>query len=384
MLRFLRRGEREDRQKTQDAVRRTRGQWFRQVTGLFRRSQIDDGLWDELEELLISADVGVSTTMKLLDALRDRIRQSGITDPDEALEALKEEMIEMLSVEGSERVMDVEEPPLVILMVGVNGVGKTTGIARLTRLYADEGRSVLLGAGDTFRAAAIEQLQTWGERLEVDVISHRQGADSAAVAFDTIQAGKSRGVDVVIIDTAGRLHTRSNLMAELQKMRNVVARQGVSRSQRVILAMDATTGQNGLMQARTFVKDMRCAGVFLAKLDGSAKGGVVLAIADELELPVLFVGTGSSRRTSRCSTRGTLWKGCFPRDISVHKKSLAPQAGCLRRFCFRCIRLLCRPTRSVSHRSSRSCRGTAPSGWSGCPARSVSSRSGCCGGARGT
>ena len=292
MLRFFRRGDQEDRQRTQDAVRRTRGQWFSHVTGLFQRSQIDDSLWDELEELLISADVGVPTTMKLLDALRDRIRGSGITNPDEALEALKEEMIEMLRVEGSDGVMDVEESPLVILMVGVNGVGKTTGIARLTRLYMDEGRSVLLGAGDTFRAAAIEQLQTWGDRLEVDVSAHRQGADSAAVAFDTIQAGKSRGVDVVIIDTAGRLHTRSNLMSELQKMRNVVSRQGVSRSQRVILAMDATTGQNGLMQARTFVKDMRCAGVFLAKLDGSAKGGVVLAIADELDLPVLFVGTG--------------------------------------------------------------------------------------------
>ena len=292
MIRFWQRGDQGDRQRTQEAVGRTRGQWFRHVAGLFQRSQIDDGLWDELEELLISADVGGSTTMKLLDALRDRIRRSGITHPDGALAALKEEMIEMLTVEGSELVMDVEEPPLVIMMVGVNGVGKTTGIARLAWMYKEEGRSVLLGAGDTFRAAAIEQLQTWGERLKVDVIAHRQGADSAAVAFDSIQAAKARGVDVVIVDTAGRLHTRSNLMAELQKMRNVIARQGVSRSQRVILAMDATTGQNGLMQARTFVKDMRCAGVFLAKLDGSAKGGVVLAIADELDLPVLFVGTG--------------------------------------------------------------------------------------------
>ena len=272
MLRFFRRGDREDRERTQAAVGRTRGQWFRQVTSLFQRSEIDDGLWDELEELLISADVGVSTTMKLLDALRDRIGRSGITHPDEALEALKEEMIEMLIVEGSERAMDVEESPLVILMVGVNGVGKTTGIARLARLYVDEGRSVLLGAGDTFRAAAIEQLQAWGERLEVDVIAHRQGADAAAVAFDTIQAAKSRGMDVVIIDTAGRLHTRTNLMAELQKMRNVVARQGVSRSQRVILAMDATTGQNGLMQARTFVKEMRCAGCVPGEAGRVGKG----------------------------------------------------------------------------------------------------------------
>ena len=294
MLRFLRRGQHQDREKTRGAVRRTGRRWFQRVTGVFQRDSIDDDMWDELEEILISADVGVSTTMKLLDALRDAIRDEGITSPDDAFEALKRLMIEMLDVEGVESVMDVEESPLVILMVGVNGVGKTTAIARLTKLYQDEGKSVLLGAGDTFRAAAIEQLQTWGDRLDVDVVAHRQGADSAAVAFDSIQAAQSRDADVVIIDTAGRLHTRAPLMTELRKVRNVIARQGVARSQRVILAMDATTGQNGLMQARAFAQDMRCAGVFLAKLDGSAKGGVVLAITDELNLPVLFVGTGET------------------------------------------------------------------------------------------
>ena len=292
MLRFLTRGEREDRDRTRSAVRRTGQRWFRRMTGVFQRSRIDDDMWDELEEILISADVGVPTTMKLLDDLRDEIRDNGVTRPEEAFDLLKDAMVEALTVDGAGSAMDVEESPLVILMVGVNGVGKTTAIARLAKLHLDEGSSVLLGAGDTFRAAAIEQLQTWGERLSVDVIAHRQGADSAAVAFDTIQAARSRGIDVVIIDTAGRLHTRSNLMTELRKMRNVIARQGVSRSQRVILAMDATTGQNGLIQARTFLEDMRCAGVFLAKLDGSAKGGVVLSITQELDLPVLFVGTG--------------------------------------------------------------------------------------------
>ncbi len=292
MLRFLRRSEREDRERTRSAVRRTGQRWFQRMTSVFQRSQIDDDMWDELEEILISADVGVPTTMKLLDDLRDEVRDSGITRPEEAFDLLKDAMVEALTVEGASTIMQVEEPPLVILMVGVNGVGKTTAIARLAQLHIDSGNSVLLGAGDTFRAAAIEQLQTWGERLGVDVIAHRQGADSAAVAFDTIQAARSRGVDVVIIDTAGRLHTRSNLMTELRKMRNVIARQGVSRSQRVILAMDATTGQNGLIQARTFLEDMHCAGVFLAKLDGSAKGGVVLSITQELDLPVLFVGTG--------------------------------------------------------------------------------------------
>ena len=292
MLRFLRRSEREDRERTRSAVRRTGQRWFQRMTGVFQRSQIDDDMWDEMEEILISADVGVPTTMKLLDDLRDKVRDNGITCPEDAFDLLKNAMVDALTVDGADNVMEVEEPPLVILVVGVNGVGKTTAIARLTQLHLDAGNSVLLGAGDTFRAAAIEQLQTWGDRLGVDVIAHRQGADSAAVAFDTIQAARSRGVDIVIIDTAGRLHTRSNLMTELRKMRNVIARQGVSRSQRVLLAMDATTGQNGLIQARSFLEDMRCAGVFLAKLDGSAKGGVVLSITQELNLPVLFVGTG--------------------------------------------------------------------------------------------
>ncbi len=294
MLRFLRRERREDRRRTQSAVQKTGRRWFRRMANVFQRRRIDDALWDELEELLISADVGVQTTFDLLDALRDRVRREAVSDPAAALELLKDEMTARLSVEGAERALEVEEPPLVILMVGVNGVGKTTAIARLARLYLDEGKSVLLGAGDTFRAAAVEQLQAWGERVGVDVVAHRQGADAAAVAFDSVQAARARGADVVIIDTAGRLHTRGGLMAELRKVRNVIARQGVSRSLRVILAMDATTGGNGLFQARAFVDDMRCVGVFLAKLDGSAKGGVALAIADELKLPVLFVGTGES------------------------------------------------------------------------------------------
>ena len=292
MLRFFGRREREDKAKTRSAVRKTGQRWFRRVAGVFQRGEIDDGMWDELEELLISADVGVPVAMRLLDALRDRVAADGLTDPREALEALKAEMERALTVEGADRAMEVEEAPLVVLMVGVNGAGKTTAIARLAKLYADEGKSVLLGAGDTFRAAAIEQLQAWGGRLGMEVVAHRQGADSAAVAFDCVQAAIARGADVAIIDTAGRLHTRSDLMAELRKVRNAIARQGVSRSQRVLLAMDATTGQNGLAQARAFSRDMRCAGVFLTKLDGSAKGGAALAIAHELALPILFAGTG--------------------------------------------------------------------------------------------
>ena len=292
MLRFFKRGDQEDKERTEKAVTRTRRTWFGRMTQVFQRSQIDDDMWDELEELLISADVGVETTMSLLDRLRHRIRSDGITQPSDAFDALKSEMVEALRIQGGDKTMDVDEPPLVILMIGVNGVGKTTAIARLANLYKQAGKFVLLGAGDTFRAAAIDQLQVWGDRLNLDVIAHRQGADPGAVAFDSVQAAQSRGADVVIVDTAGRLHTRSNLMQELSKVRNVIARQGVAQSLRVILAMDATTGQNGLIQARTFKEAIRCDGVFLAKLDGTAKGGVVLAITNELQLPVLFIGTG--------------------------------------------------------------------------------------------
>jgi fused signal recognition particle receptor len=262
------------------------------MTRVFQRSQIDDAMWDELEELLFSADVGAGTTMKLLDQLRGRVAEYGLTAPPEALSALKTEMTSLLSVGDVVQAFEPKDRPLVLLMAGVNGVGKTTSVAKLASLYQAEGRRVLLGAGDTFRAAAIEQLQAWGERLGLDVIAHRQGADAGAVAFDTVQAARSRGVDVVIIDTAGRIHTRSNLMQELTKIRDVIGRQVAEGSLRVILTMDATTGQNGLVQARAFTDAIQCDGVFLAKLDGTAKGGVVLAIADELHLPVLFIGTG--------------------------------------------------------------------------------------------
>ena len=276
----------------EQAVGRTRQTWFGRMTRVFQRSQIDDAMWDELEELLISADVGVSTTMKLLDQLRERIAENGFTAPAEAFNALKTEMTSLLTVGVGVQALEPEDRPLVLLMAGVNGAGKTTSIAKLASLYQAEGKRVLLGAGDTYRAAAIEQLQAWGERLGLDVIAHRHGADPGAVAFDTVQAARSREVDVVIIDTAGRIHTRTNLMQELTKIHGVIGRQVAEGSLRVILTMDATTGQNGLVQARAFTDAIQCDGVFLAKLDGTAKGGVVLAIADELGLPVLFIGTG--------------------------------------------------------------------------------------------
>ena len=291
MFKFLRRREK-DTEKTEQAVKKTRQTWFGRVATAFRRSTLDDDLWDELEELLISADVGVHTTERLLRSLRERIREEHVREPDDALELLKQEMENILSVDGDPSPLEnVEERPLILLVVGVNGVGKTTSIAKLAQLYREDDKQVILGAADTFRAAAIDQLQMWGHRLDVDVIAHQSGSDPGAVAFDTLQAARARDTDVVIIDTAGRLHTKLNLMEELKKIQRVLTRQG-GESQRVLLTLDATTGQNGLFQARAFVDAVKCDGVFLAKLDGTAKGGMVLAIADELMLPVLYIGTG--------------------------------------------------------------------------------------------
>ena len=288
------RDKEKDRQKTEEALARTRRSWFGQVATLFQRSGIDDDLWDELEETLILGDVGVATTQKILDKLRARVRQDSVSDPAVALDLLKQEIALLLHANGTAQPMVAEKPPLALLVVGVNGVGKTTSIAKLASAFREDGRSVLLGAADTFRAAAIDQLQEWGRRLEIDVVAHRPGADPASVAFDTLSAARARGIDVVIIDTAGRLHTKSNLMEELKKMRRALSRQIGEESQRVLLTLDATTGQNGLYQARAFVDAVKCDGVFLAKLDGTAKGGIAIAIADELGLPVLYVGTGES------------------------------------------------------------------------------------------
>lgn len=289
MFRFSRRREPD---KTERAVSKTRQAWFGRVASLFQRPQLDEDLWDQLEELLISADVGVGTTETLMTRLRERTKQERITLPDDALKLLKQEMVDILRWDGAAQSLDVDKPPLILLVIGVNGVGKTTSIAKLARWYVQDGKRVILGAADTFRAAAIEQLQAWGRRVGVEVIAHQPGADPGAVAFDTLQAARARGADVVIIDTAGRLHTKSNLMEELKKIHRVLARQGAADSQRVLLTLDATTGQNGLAQARTFTEAVHCDGVFLAKLDGTAKGGMVLAIAQELKLPVLYIGTG--------------------------------------------------------------------------------------------
>ncbi|MBA7600053.1 Signal recognition particle receptor FtsY [subsurface metagenome] len=258
---------------------------------LFDRATIDDEVWDELEELLILADVGVSTAGKLIAGVKQRVSDNKLNEGPQVRAALEAEMVNMLNIPPPET-PDHLSSPRVTLVVGVNGSGKTTSIAKLAYNLQEEGKSVLLAAADTFRAAAIDQLQRWSERLGVDMVAHQPGADPGAVVFDALQAASSRQVDEVIIDTAGRLHTKYNLMEELKKIRRVAAKADATAPHQVILVLDATTGQNGLTQARYFTEAVGVTGIFLAKLDGTAKGGIVLAICDELAIPIQFIGVG--------------------------------------------------------------------------------------------
>ena len=255
------------------------------------RKQIDADLLEELEYTLISADIGVTTTTEILERIRERVDRKLVGDASELRGLIREFLLEVL--EGSDRPLAyVDEPPAVIMMVGVNGAGKTTTIGKLTAHLKSEGHGVLLCAADTFRAAAVEQLEIWGQRTGVDVIRQKTGADPAAVIFDALQAAKARKVDYLIVDTAGRLQTKANLMAELEKMRRTASRVIPDAPHEVLLVLDATTGQNGLEQARKFTETSGVTGIVLTKLDGTAKGGVVVAIARELGLPIRFVGVG--------------------------------------------------------------------------------------------
>jgi fused signal recognition particle receptor len=255
------------------------------------RKEIDAAVLDEIEETLYTADIGVPTTTEIVERLRERAERHLLGDGDELKRLIREHLLEVL--EGAERPMPhVASPPAVVMVVGVNGSGKTTTIGKLARRYQTEGRKVLLCAADTFRAAAIEQLEVWGQRTGAEVIRQNPGADPSAVIFDALQAAKARKVDYVIVDTAGRLHTRENLMAELEKMRRTATRVVPGAPHEVLLVLDATTGQNGLEQARRFTESSGVTGIVLAKLDGTAKGGVVVAITRELNLPIRYIGVG--------------------------------------------------------------------------------------------
>jgi len=253
--------------------------------------KIDDELLRKLETALLSADLGVRTTREVLAALREEATQQKITDSSQVRGELKKQLERILRAPGSSNGTP-QAAPVVIFVVGVNGTGKTTTIGKLANRLRHEGRSVLLCAADTFRAAAIEQLEIWAERNGVEMIRQKAGADPAAVVFDAMMAARARGVDVVIVDTAGRLHTKSNLMAELEKMKRTAAKQVAGAPHEVLLVLDATTGQNGLVQAREFTEHAGVTGLVLTKLDGTAKGGIAVAIVRELGLPIRFVGTG--------------------------------------------------------------------------------------------
>ncbi len=275
----------------QQGLKRSRDTWFSRAMHLFDRTTIGDEVWDELEELLISADVGVSTAEKLIERVKQRVAEEKIKEGSLVRRALQAEMVDILKI-APQQVAGNLSGPRVILVVGVNGGGKTMSIAKLAYQSKNEGRKVILAAADTFRAAAIDQLRRLGERVGVDVIAHRPDADPGAVVFDALEAARSRQVQEVIIDTAGRLHTKFNLMEELKKIKRVAAKVDPTAPHEVMLVLDATTGQNGLTQARYFTEAVGVTGIFLAKLDSTAKGGIVLAVCDQLKIPVQFIGVG--------------------------------------------------------------------------------------------
>ncbi len=262
---------------------------FGRLAGLLGATEITPGTWDDLEELLVQADLGIETTVSVVEALKKATREQGLTHASELQVLLKAELRSRLSAPP---VVDFSAKPTVILLVGVNGSGKTTTAAKLGKRWAAAGQRLLFGAADTFRAAAVDQLQVWGERLGVEVIAGAPEADPGAVAFNAIQAGVSRSVDIILIDTAGRLHTRFNLMEELKKIQRVVGKALPGAPHAVWLVLDATTGQNALQQARAFKEAVQVSGVILSKLDSSARGGMAFAVQRELGLPILFVGLG--------------------------------------------------------------------------------------------
>ena len=280
--------------KTEESLKRTKQGFIRRIVGVFNTPKIDEEFWENLEETLISADVGVKTSTRISETLRERVKSERLGNPDDIRVALREEMAAILSKAAGDRefLSSVNGGPGVVLVVGVNGGGKTTSIGKMAHAYCSEGQSVVLAAADTFRAAAIEQLEVWGERSGAHVVAHQQGSDPGAVAFDALSSAKNRKADLVLVDTAGRLHTKYNLMQELQKIKRVVSRFDPSAPHEVVLVLDAVIGQNAVAQARQFIESAGVTGIFLAKLDGSAKGGVVLSICDELGIPIRFIGTG--------------------------------------------------------------------------------------------
>ena len=256
---------------------------------LYGKNEIDDEFYEDLEEILVMADVGVTTATEIVDKLKDAVFKKNLRKAKDVKAEIRDIVAELLS--GGEE-LDMITVPSVILVIGVNGVGKTTSIGKMAAMFKEEGKKVILGAADTFRAAAIDQLEIWADRADVDIVKHKEGADPAAVVFDTIAAGKARNADIIICDTAGRLHNKKNLMEELAKIYRVIDRQLPYADREILLVLDATTGQNAVNQAKEFKDVAEITGIILTKLDGTAKGGVVLAIKNDLKVPVKFIGVG--------------------------------------------------------------------------------------------
>src|SRR5262245_4963805 len=280
-------------EKIKQAVKQTQENFTERIQDLVEgKKEIDPNMLDELEAIMIGADIGVNTTTEILDSIREQMSRKELQDPQQLRGAVKDALLKILSVNYSAPKEVAEGEPFVILMVGVNGAGKTTTIGKLANRFKKDGKKVLLCASDTFRAAAVEQLEVWATRSATPIIKQQAGADPSAVLFDALQSAKSKKIDYVIVDTAGRLHTKHNLMAELEKMTRIARREVATAPHEVLLVMDATTGQNGLTQAREFTKTAGVTGLILTKLDGTAKGGVVTAIAKDLKIPIRFVGVG--------------------------------------------------------------------------------------------
>ncbi len=281
----------EDREQIDRAVAKTREGVFGKISGLFREQVITDDTWEELEDLLIQADVGPATAVQLVEAARAQVQREELRTPVEAETAVRRNMVSILGADGH---IPLEETPAgtVVLIVGVNGSGKTTSVAKLSAFLERRGRTVLLAAADTFRAAAIDQLRVWSERVHAPLVAHQPNADPGAVVFDAIKAAQARHSDIVLVDTAGRLHTKFNLMEELQKIRRVAEKASMGAPVLSLLVLDATTGQNAILQARHFLQSSSVDGIILAKLDGTAKGGVAFSVYSELKVPIWYVGTG--------------------------------------------------------------------------------------------
>jgi len=298
--------------KFKEGLSKTREGFVDKISNLVSgKREFDEDFFEELEEIFIQGDVGMATTLNLVESLKRKVKAEKITETKDLYQILEELIVGLL---GAESALNVEGKPAVIMVVGVNGAGKTTTIGKMAHQYKEQGKKVLIAAGDTFRAAAIDQLEVWANRVGTQLIKHQEGSDPAAVAYDAVNAGRSRGADVVIIDTAGRLQNKANLMQELQKVHRIVSKEMPGAPQEVLLVLDATTGQNAISQAKVFSEAVGVTGIALTKLDGTAKGGVVLGIAHELNIPVKLIGIGEGIEDLKAFNGRTFAKALFTEE----------------------------------------------------------------------